>query len=70
MAADMWIQLGFLTMAFLGGELGGVILMGYILAWRDNRANNKPHRTYRTYKENAGTDGAARDARPDGKAGA
>ena len=62
MTADMWIQLGFLTMAFLGGELGGVILMGYILAWRDNRANNKPHRTYRTYKENAGTDGAARDA--------
>ena len=37
MTADMWIQLGFLTMAFLGGELGGVILMGYILAWRDNR---------------------------------
>lgn len=40
MTADMWIQLGFLTMAFLGGELGGVILMGYILAWRDNRKGN------------------------------
>ena len=39
MTADMWIQLGFLTMAFLGGELGGVILMGYILAWRDNRSD-------------------------------
>lgn len=62
MAADMWIQLGFLTMAFLGGELGGVILMGYILAWRAKTANNKTHRPDKPNRQNAGTDGAARDA--------
>lgn len=61
MTADMWIQLGFLTMAFLGGELGGVILMGYILAWRAN-SNCRTSRTGRTGRTNAGTEAAALDA--------
>jgi len=62
MTAKMWLLLILISMAFLAGELGGAVLAGYLMAWRAKTANNKTHRPHRTYKENAGTDGAARDA--------
>ncbi len=62
MTAKMWLLLILISMAFLAGELGGSMLMGYLMAWRAKTANNKTHRTHRTYKENAGTEAPERDA--------
>ena len=39
MTVKMWLLLILISMAFLAGELGGVMLMGYLMAWRDNRKN-------------------------------
>ena len=39
MTANMWLLLILISMAFWAGELGGSMLMGYLMAWRDNRKN-------------------------------
>ena len=39
MTVKMWLLLILISMAFLAGELGGTMLMGYLMAWRDNRKN-------------------------------
>ena len=62
MTVKMWLLLILISMAFLAGELGGSMLMGYLMAWRAKAANNKTHRPHRTYKENAGTEAPERDA--------
>ena len=58
MTAEMWWLLILISMAFLAGELGGAVLVGYLMAWRAKTANNKTHRPHRTYKEDAGTEAA------------
>ena len=39
MTAKMWLLLILISMAFLAGELGGAVLVGYLMALRDNRKN-------------------------------
>ncbi len=62
MAAEMWWLLILISMAFLAGELGGVMLMGYLMAWRDNSANNRTSRPDKPNRQDAGADGAARSS--------
>ena len=56
MTAKMWLLLILISMAFLAGELGGVMLMGYLMAWRAN-ANCRTSQTGRTGRTNAETKG-------------
>lgn len=39
MTAKMRLLLILISMAFLAGELGGSVLVGYLMALRDNRKN-------------------------------
>ena len=58
-----WWMLVLISMALLAGELVGAALMGYLMAWGENRrANTANGRTGRTGRTIAGTDGAARSS--------
>ena len=66
-----WWMLILISMALLAGELVGAALMGYLMAWGENRrantTNRRTSRTGRTGRTIAGTDGAAREAEASGR---
>ena len=74
MTVKMWLLLILISMALLAGELVGAALMGYLMAWGENRRANTANcrtsrtgRTGRTGRTIAGTDGAAREAEASGR---
>ena len=62
MTVKMWLLLILISMAFLAGELGGAVLAGYLMARRDNSANNRTSRPDKPNRQDAGTEAPERDA--------
>ena len=62
MTAEMWWMLILISMAFLAGELGGAVLVGYLMAWRAKTANNRTNKPDKPNRQDAGTEAPERDA--------
>ena len=56
MTADMWIKLLLISMGMLVGQISGTVLMAYLMAWRDNSANNRTSRPDKPNRQDAGTE--------------
>ena len=62
MTAKMWLLLILISMGILIGHILGTVLMAYLMAWRDNSANNRTNRPDKPNRQDAGTEAPERDA--------